>query len=87
VSPIERAARALAKSQIGVDEWDAYEDEFKESLKNDVRAVVAALAEASTRMIGRGSLGMPQARPSDALGAAQQCWNAMIDEALTDRAH
>ena len=39
-APLHRAARALMKSQSGVDDFDALDDEMQKGLLDDVRAVV-----------------------------------------------
>lgn len=47
---IELGARALAKSQSGVDEWDSLDEAFQENLKDHVRAVLGAMREPSEAM-------------------------------------
>jgi len=39
-TPLHRAARALMKSQSGVDDFDALDDEMQQGLLDDVRAVL-----------------------------------------------
>jgi hypothetical protein len=42
LTPIERAARALALKQSGVDEWDALDEAFQQQLIETARAVIDA---------------------------------------------
>ena len=53
-TPLHRAARALMKSQSGVDDLDALDDEMQKGLLDDVRARIRALMENVTARIAAG---------------------------------
>ena len=84
-TPLQRAARALMKSQSGVDDFDALDDEMQKGLLDDVRAVLEALREPSKAMIVEGvaerhEQGVPEAWSL----ATENIWRAMIDAALSE---
>ena len=76
-TPLHRAARALMKSQSGVDDFDALDDEMQASLLDDVRAVVQALWEPSDAMIAAAQDNVTINHPADV-------WPAMVDAALAE---
>ena len=77
-TPLRRAARALMKSQSGVDDFDALDDEMQASLLDDVRAVLGQLREPSEAMIACGA----QNEGSEV--GAVIAWQDMIDAALSE---
>jgi hypothetical protein len=95
-SMIERATRALAKSQCGVDDLDGLDEEMQAKLREDVRAVIAAMREPSAAILQA----MRDTVPVDGhewdyleterlsngmvLDAPGDHWRAMIDAALTE---
>jgi hypothetical protein len=85
---IERAARALAKAQSGVDDWDALDEAFQANLVDHVRAVLRAIREPSESLKVAGSRegGWADWYDTDA-GTEEQAsnvWQAMIDAALVE---
>jgi len=75
-TPLYRAARALMKSQSGVDDFDALDDEMQKGLLDDVRAVLAAVREPSEAMWDAGFEIYPKYQ--------EEHWQAMIDAALAE---
>lgn len=79
---IERAAKALAKAQSGVDVYDALDEGMQDTLRENVRAVVEAMREPSERMAKAGAADMPgNTTPPH---VAETAWQAMIDAALAE---
>jgi hypothetical protein len=85
---LERAARVLASS-FG-DDWDDLSEEIRESLRDDIRAVLQVIREPSEAMVERGCFcdDLRSDRPG---GSAEQdrhwmacSWRSMIDAALSD---
>ena len=76
-TPLRRAAQALMKSQSGVDDFDALDDEMQASLLDDVRAVLKAMWEPSDTMIDAARDFVTINHPADV-------WPAMIDAALAE---
>jgi hypothetical protein len=85
MTPLEKAARALAKVQSGTDEWDAYDQAFQETLIEAVRAVLQAIREPSEGMIEAALL---RETEWDTDSIRREChanaWVTMIDAALTE---
>ena len=76
-TPLHRAARALMKSQSGVDDFDALDDEMQAGLLDDVRAVLQAVWEPSDAMINAARDVVTINHPADV-------WPAMVDAALAE---
>lgn len=49
---IDRAARALALAESGVDEFDALDDAMQDTLRENVRAVLEAIREPLLQFMG-----------------------------------
>ncbi|MHB9879070.1 hypothetical protein ACSMXM_05350 [Pacificimonas sp. ICDLI1SI03] len=49
MTPLDRAARALAKAQSGTDDWDALDAELQDKLRDEARAVIEAFQEAGDK--------------------------------------
>jgi hypothetical protein len=93
MTPLEKAARALAKVQSGTDEWDAYDQAFQETLIEAVRAVLQAIREPSEVMVEAGAVDVYSQTYADHMESevreddrriAQNVWCEMIDAALTE---
>lgn len=54
MSPLEAAARALAKHQRGTDDFDALEEALQEALKDTVRVVLEAFRVPNEDMLQAG---------------------------------
>jgi hypothetical protein len=88
MSPIDRAARALALAQSGVDEFDALDEGMQETLRQNVRAVVRAIREPSEGMAQAGfdAEATANAHKTQPHHVVPAVWQAMIDAALADEA-
>ncbi|WP_232494900.1 hypothetical protein [Novosphingobium kaempferiae] len=82
---IDRAARALAKEQSGVDVWDGLDAELQNDLRRDVRTVLEAMRDPEP------DFGIPGERLlGDARGHSvsrndmTDAWTAMIDGLFDD---
>ena len=75
-SPIEAAARALAKKQSGADDYDALDEGLQEALKDEVRAVLGAIPRPSWKML--------QAADNIEMAPWDSGWEAMINAALEE---
>ena len=88
MTPIERAARALAIAESGVDEWNQLDDDFQEAFKDSVRAVLKALREPDGLMkhVGAHVVRNVHSEESEAEfeGDAAMVWRRMIDAVLAD---
>jgi hypothetical protein len=69
MTPLDTMARALTLSQSGADCFDALDEAMQESLRENVRAVLAALREPSEEMLKVGAFHM-----------AFDCWRNDVDE-------
>lgn len=80
---IEHAARALAKEQSGIEQWDGLDPELQEDLKRDVRTVLSALLDATPEVgiPAEKLLGDERGHSIDRHDMAQ-AWTAMIDGLL-----
>jgi len=78
-TPLHRAARALMKSQSGVDDFDALDDEMQAGLIEDVKAVLDELFEPSDQMILVG-VGELSDNP-DPKEAIKRAWQEMLKAA------
>jgi hypothetical protein len=83
---IEQAARALAASQCGVDDWDAYDEEFQQALLEHARAMLAAVREPSPAVVREGAGRLWAGSGELADKQARETWQIMIDAALGERA-
>jgi len=85
-TPLHRAARALMKSQSGVDDFEALDDEMQAGLLDDVRAVLEAVKEPSKRMQSDGAFRIFRGEriTEDDLSIARHAWRAMIDATLSE---
>ena len=82
MSMIERAAKALAQAQSGVDVYDALDEGMQETLKENARAVLEAVREPSEGMARAMLANVPEGSDPGAFGAA---WYGMIDAALAEQ--
>lgn len=71
-TPLRRAARALAKHQSGVDDFDSLDEALQDALIEEVRVVLREVREPSVEM----------KHASDRIAHArdEEIWQAMIDE-------
>lgn len=74
---LHQAARALAKAQSGVDDWDGLDPAFQATLIENARAVLEAIREPSEGMVAALGNG-------EAAKWARGTWRAMIDAALAE---
>jgi len=80
-SIIDQAARALARQQCGTNDWDGLDPELQERLRDQVRAALGAMSEASETMVAAGrqvAFGAIDAQD------AENIWRAMLDAALAE---
>lgn len=84
---IERAARALAQSASGHDDWDLLTSKQQEAIMDDARAVLQAIREPSAEMSVAGATVMrninPEAWHQHGRDAAS-AWRFMIAAALNE---
>lgn len=80
-TPLRRIARALVKSQSGVDDFDALDAEMQDSLLRDARAVLEAIREPSEAIMDAGA---DVIGSTLALHDGPEIWRAMIDAALSE---
>ncbi len=80
MSIIERAARALAKSESGSDDWDGLDEGVQQKLLANVRAVIEALREPSPEMIE--DLLLTEAGGGIDTLKVSDTWQVMIDALL-----
>lgn len=80
MSAIERAARALAKVQGGVDEWEGLDSDLQNQLKAEALAVIEAIREPSEAMASAGEelLGGERGHSVDA-SDLRDAWVVMVD--------
>ena len=78
MTPITRAARALAKQQSGTDDYDALDPALQDALKDEVRAVLGAVREPSEGMADAGYVHYNEDE------GPWRVFEAMIDAALTE---
>jgi len=85
-TPLHRAARALMKSQSGVDDFDALDDEMQKGLLDDVRAVLSAMREPNEVMIEAAWYNLPSLYDQDVKNskAFAEQFAAVIDAALSE---
>jgi hypothetical protein len=83
MSPLERAARALAEAESGEDRFDDFDEEFQETFRAAARAVLVAVKEPSKTMceVGANWLISPH---KGARGTAQDVWREMVNAAIED---
>lgn len=80
---IERAARVLAKSRNGTDDWDHLDAQEREELKSTVIAVIKALRVPTPGMCAAGhKLLLEERGHSVGTGDAHDAWQVMIDAAV-----
>ena len=88
MTPIERAARALAHAESGVDEWHLLDEDFQETLKASVCAVLLALREPDGLMKHVGAQVVRKVHSEEAEAEfeddAAMVWRRMIDAAVSD---
>jgi len=85
MSMIERAARALAKSESGHDDWDNLDPPLQDELRSNVRAVIAALREPS-RWVSDAGEKYPGTENCHSIGRHDMhtAWTRMIDALLSE---
>jgi hypothetical protein len=81
MSPLERAARALAKAESGEDCFDDFDEDFQETFMAAARAVLEAVRDPSKTMceVGANRLRDPDKGPR---ATAQDVWREMINAAV-----
>jgi hypothetical protein len=86
---IERAARALAASQIGRDDWDSLDSAQRLLFLQGTRAVLKCLRDPDTHMAQAGAeiiRNVGEAESEFALRSdAENTWRFMIDVLLEER--
>ncbi|MEE4455117.1 hypothetical protein [Novosphingobium resinovorum] len=86
---IERAARALAQSASGHDDWDALDSQHQEAIIRDVLAVLHAIREPSDAMSRAGAEVIRNLAVSDTAagyqGDAASTWRFMVAAAMNER--
>ncbi|WP_165912247.1 hypothetical protein [Novosphingobium sp. PhB165] len=82
---IERAARALAESESGHDDWDGLDKDLQEELKENARAVIQAIRLPSRAVSGEGEkcLGH-EARHGIDWHDMEWAWTRMVDALLAE---
>ncbi len=86
--PIERAARALIKSESGHDDWDALGIELQEEVRANVCAVFEAVREPSPAMLAAGErLFRQQFGSGIRHDDVEHAWHVMVDALLASRAN
>lgn len=87
-SIIERAARALAASASGHDDWDSMDFQQREAIVRDIRAVLHAVREPTDAMALAGAEVIhnvgPAATAEGHQGDAASTWRFMIAAALSE---
>ncbi|WP_395397731.1 hypothetical protein WBP07_24625 [Novosphingobium sp. BL-8A] len=84
--PIERAARALIKSESGYDDWDALGFELQEEVRANICAVLEALRDPSPAMLAAGEKFLrQQVGLGFEGGALEHAWHLMLDALLASR--
>lgn len=76
---IDRAARALVLAESGGDDFDAFDAEMQDTIRANVRAVLAAIREPTESMVIAAQLG-----DAWAMDDPEGMWREMIDAALMD---
>lgn len=76
-SIIERAARAFAAHESGSDEWDAYDEPFKDTIRDSVRVVLRSVRDATEEMVEA-----VHANEDWVDDSPEWIWEKMIDAAL-----
>lgn len=90
MTPIERAARALAGEEHDDIAFDPARDPFWRDRVREVRAVLTAIREPSEAMINAADVDgaldatYPDSEGSFATGGERLAWQAMIDAALAE---
>jgi len=83
-APLDRAARALMKSQSGVDGLESLPNELQEGLLNDVRATLLATRKPSEAMIRAAlTVELPGNHQLAELEAVL-IWERMVDAAVIE---
>jgi hypothetical protein len=86
---LDRAARALAASQMGRDDWDTLNSDQKVLFQQGTRAVLKCLRDPDIRMAQAGAeiiRNVGQAESEFALlSDAENTWRFMIDALLEER--
>ncbi|MGO4169531.1 hypothetical protein [Novosphingobium sp. YAF33] len=84
--PIDRAARALVKSESGYDDWDGLGPELQTEVRSNVCAVFDAIVEATPAMISAAEAVL-QHRSGETTDQeiVQAIWHAMVEAALDGR--
>lgn len=83
---LTRAARALAKAQSGVEDFDLLDDEMQDTLRDNVRAVLEAIREPTDHMLSDGAFQIFKGEriTEDDIHAAKRVWRAMTKTALSE---
>ncbi|WP_395332212.1 hypothetical protein WBP06_04360 [Novosphingobium sp. BL-8H] len=79
---IERAARVLAKSRSGSDDWDHLDTKTQEELKSTVVAVIKALRVPTPGMCAAGHKLLLEEGHSVGTSDAHDAWQVMVDAAV-----
>ena len=88
-SIIERAARALAESASGHDDWDSLDIQHQETIKRDIRAIFHAIREPTDAMALAGAEVIRTVGAAEAgrghQGDAASTWRFMVAAAMEER--
>lgn len=88
-SIIERAARALAQSASGHDDWESLDPQHQEAIVRDVRAVFHAIREPTDAMALAGGEVIRNVAPAETAvghqGDAASTWRFMVAAAMDER--
>lgn len=77
---MERAARALAAAENGADEWDALDEELRDTIRENVRTMFVAMLDPTEAMLE--AVHVSDAWAND---DPEGMWRVMIDAALRER--
>ena len=82
---IECAARALAKAQSGIDQWDGLDAELQAQIISEATAVIEAIREPSIEvaLAGERLLGNDRGHSVDA-DDMRDSWIVMVDALLNE---
>lgn len=88
-SIIERAARALAHSASGHDDWETLDPQHQDAIMRDVRAVFHAIQEPTDAMARAGAEVIRNVGTAELAsghkGDAASTWRFMIAAAMDER--
>lgn len=88
-SIIERAARALAQSASGHDDWDSLDPEHQQAIKRDIRAVLHSIREPTDGMALAGAEVIRNVAPAETAkghqGDAASTWRFMVAAAMDEQ--